>query len=64
VGYDAVFQWNGKVDQYIVAVCIDSVEALTKLGVEPSLETVPLIFIRVCMITRVLAQVIKGLSIL
>jgi hypothetical protein len=34
VGYDAVFLWYGKVDQFIVAINTNNVEALTELGVE------------------------------
>jgi hypothetical protein len=64
VGYDAVFLWYAKVDQFIVAVSTNSVEALTELGVESLSETVPLLLIWICMITCILAQVVEGLDIL
>jgi hypothetical protein len=50
--------------QFIVAIGTTSVEALMEPGAEPSLESVPLLFIKVCMITRILAQVIESLVIL
>jgi hypothetical protein len=43
---------------------MNSVEALTKLGVESPAETITLLFVRICMITRILAQVVEGLGIL
>jgi hypothetical protein len=64
VSYNIVFLWYGKVDQFIEVVCTNSVEALTKLGVESSAETVSLLLIWICMITCILEQVVEGLGIL
>jgi hypothetical protein len=63
VSYNAVFLWYGQVDQLIETVNPNSVETLTQLAVETSVETVPLL-IRICVITRILARVIEGLGIL
>jgi hypothetical protein len=48
----------------IIVVGPDGVETVTELSAEPPPEPVPLLLVRVCMIPSILAQVIKGLSIL
>jgi hypothetical protein len=55
VSYNTVFLLYGQVDQLVEAIGPNSVETLTQLGVETSAEAVSLLFIRVSMITRILA---------
>jgi hypothetical protein len=64
VSYNAIFLGDGQVDQLIEAISPDSVETLTQLGVETPAEAVSLLFIRISVITCVLALVAEGLSIL
>jgi hypothetical protein len=59
---DTVLLRNGQVDQLIVAVGLDGVEAVMELSAEPPSEPVPLLLVRVCVISDILAQVIEGLS--
>jgi hypothetical protein len=61
---DTVLLRNGHVDQLIITVGPDGVEAVTELSVEPPSELVPLLLVRVCVISGILEQVIEGLSIL
>jgi hypothetical protein len=55
---------DGHVDQLIVAVGPDGVETVTELNAEPPPEPVSLLLVRIYMISSILAQVIKSLSIL
>jgi hypothetical protein len=64
VTYNTVLLSDGQVDQLIKAISSDSVETLTKLGVETPAEAVSLLFIRVSMISCVLAHVVEGLGLL
>jgi hypothetical protein len=64
VSYNIVLLGDGQVDQLIEAISTDSVEMFPQLGVETPAEAVSLLLIRINMITSILAQVIKGLSVL
>jgi hypothetical protein len=64
VSYNTILLGDGQVDQLIEAICPNSVETLTQLGVETPTEAVSLLLIRISMIPCVLAQVVEGLSIL
>jgi hypothetical protein len=61
---DTIFLGDGHVDQLIIAVGPDGVETVTELSAEPPPEPVSLLLIRICMISSILAHVIKSLSIL
>jgi hypothetical protein len=63
-GCDAILLGDSHVDQLIVAVGSDGVETVTELSADPPPEPVSLLLIRICMISSILAQVIKSLSIL
>jgi hypothetical protein len=52
------------VDQFIVVVGSNSVKALAEFGAESLPEAAPLLLIRVCMVTHILALVVEGLGIL
>jgi hypothetical protein len=45
-------------------VCLNKIQSLFELGVQATTETISLLGIGVCMITRILTQVIEGLCIL
>jgi hypothetical protein len=64
VSYNTVFLWDGQVNHFIEAINPNNVETLTQLGVETPTEAVSLLLIRIIMIPCILAQVVKGLSIL
>jgi hypothetical protein len=64
VSYNTVLLGDGRVDQLIEAINTDSVETFPQLGVETPAEAVPLLLIRISMITCILTQVIEGLSVL
>jgi hypothetical protein len=55
VTYNTILLGDGQVDQVIEAICPDSVETLTQLGVETPAEAVSLLLIGISMITCVLA---------
>jgi hypothetical protein len=64
VSYNTVLLGDGQVDQLIEAISPDSVETFMQLGVETPAEAISLLLIGICMITCVLTQVVKGLSVL
>jgi hypothetical protein len=64
VSYNTVLLGDGQVDQLIEAISTDSVKTFPQLGVETPAEAVSLLFIRISMVTCILAQVIEGLSVL
>src|SRR6185369_10796033 len=61
---DAIFLSNGHVDQLIISIWLNKVQAFLELGVEATTKTVALLGVSIRMIARVLAQVIEGLCIL
>jgi hypothetical protein len=64
VSYNTILLGDGQVDQLIEAISTNSVKTFPQLGVETPTEAVSLLFIRISMITCILAQVIEGLSVL
>ena len=61
---DTIFLSNGHVDQLIISIWLNKVQAFLELGVEATTETVALLGVSIRMIARVLAQMIEGLCIL
>jgi hypothetical protein len=64
VSQSKIFLRDGQFDQLIVAIGPNSIEILTELSAEASLEPVPLLINRICMVARILAQIIEGMYIL
>jgi hypothetical protein len=58
---NAIILSNGLIHQLIKTVGADKVETLLELGVKTTTETVFFLGIAVCMIARILAQVIENL---
>ena len=61
---NAIVLSNGHIHQLIKTVGADKIETLLELGVKTTTETILLLGIAVCMIARILAQVIEDLCIL
>jgi short-subunit dehydrogenase len=55
---------NGHVDQLIESVGLNQIQSFLELGVQAMTEMISLLGISVCMITRILTQVIEDLCIL
>jgi hypothetical protein len=55
VSYNTVLLGDGQVDQLIEVISTDSVETFPQLGVETPAEAVSLLFIRISMVTCILA---------
>jgi hypothetical protein len=55
---------DGHIDQLIEGVGLYQIQSFLKLGVQASTETIMFAGISVCMITRILAQVVEDLCIL
>jgi hypothetical protein len=64
MSYNTVLLGDGQVDQLIEAIGSDSVEMFPQLSVETPAEAVSLLLVGISMITCILAQVVKGLSVL
>jgi len=64
MGSDAVLLSNCQVDQLIVGVGLNKVQAFLELGIEAMTKTVTLLGVSICMMARVLAQMIEVLCIL
>ena len=61
---DTIFLSNGRVDQLIINIWLNKVQAFLELGVEATTKTIALVGVSICMMARVLAQMIEGLCIL
>jgi hypothetical protein len=55
---------NGHIDQFIEVISPYQIQLLLKLGIQASTEAISFADVSVCMITRVLAQVMENLCIL
>ena len=55
---------NGQVDQLIVSVGLNKVQAFFELGSEATMKTITFLGISISMMARILAQVIEDLCIL
>src|SRR6185437_12935472 len=64
MGSNTVLLCNGQVDQLIVGVGLNKVQAFLELGVEATTKTIALLGISIRMMARILAQMIEGLCIL
>jgi hypothetical protein len=64
VGWDAVFLSDGHIDQFIEVISPYQIQSFFKFGVQASMKMISFAGISVCMITRVLAQVVQDLCIL
>ena len=62
--HDTIFLSNGHIDQLIISIRLNKVQAFLELGVEVMMKTVVLLGVSIRMMARVLAQVIEGLCIL
>ena len=61
---DRIFLSNGHIDQLIISIWLNQVQAFLDLGVEATTKTVALLGVSIRMMARVLAQMIEGLCIL
>ena len=61
---NAIILSNGLIHQLIKIVGADKVEMLLELGVKTTTEMILLLGIAVCMIARILAQMIEDLCVL
>ena len=61
---DTIFLSNGHIDQLIISIWLNEVQAFFELGVKATTKTVMLLGVSICMMARVLAQMIEGLCIL
>ena len=61
---DTIFLSNGHVDQLIISIWLNKVQAFLELGVEATTKTVVLLGVSIRMMACVLAQVIEDLCIL
>ena len=60
---NTIFLSNGHVDQLIISIWLNKVQAFLELGVEVTTKTVALLGVSIRMMVRVLAQMIKSLCI-
>ena len=61
---NAVILGNGHINQLIKTIGADKVETFPELGIKTTTKVILLLGIRVCMMTGILAQMIKDLCIL
>jgi len=64
MGSNTVFLSNGQVDQLIVSVGLNKVQAFLELGIKSTTKMIALLGVCICMMARILAQIIEGLCIL
>ena len=64
MGSNTVFLSNGQVDQLIVSVGLNKVQAFLELSSEATTKPITFLGISISMMARILAQVIEGLCIL
>jgi hypothetical protein len=62
--HDAIFLRDGQVNQLIISVYLDRVQAVLVLGTKASAEVITLLSISVSVIARIVTKIIKGLGIL
>ena len=60
---DTIFLSNVHIDQLIISIWLNKVQAFLELGVEATMKTVALLGVSIRMMARVLAQMIEGLCI-
>jgi hypothetical protein len=64
VSHDAIFLSDGQVNQLIISVYLDRVQAVHEMGTKAFVEAITLLSIGVSVIARVLTKVIERLGIL
>jgi hypothetical protein len=64
MSHDAIFLGDSQVQQLIISIRLDEVQAILELGIKTSAKAITLLSISVSMIIRVLTQVVESLSIL
>jgi hypothetical protein len=64
VSHDAIFLSDGQVNQIIISVYLDGVQAVLELGTKASAEAIMLLSIGVSVIACILTKVIESLGIL
>jgi hypothetical protein len=64
VSHDAIFRSDGQVNQLIISVYLDGVQAVLELGTKSSAEAITLLSIGVSVIARIPIKVIESLGIL
>jgi hypothetical protein len=64
MGCNAIFLSNGDVDQLVESVFLNKIQLFFELGVQATTETISLLGIGVCMITRIATHVIESLCVL
>jgi hypothetical protein len=64
MSHDTILLSDSQVNQLIISVHFDWVQAVLELGTKASAETIPLLSISVSMIIRILTQVIESLRVL
>ena len=64
MGSNTVLLSNGQVDQLIVGVGLNKVQAFLELGSKATTKTITFLGIRISMMASILAQVIESLCIL
>ena len=57
---DTVFLSNGHIDQFIISIWLNKVQAFLELGVEATTKTIALLGVSIRMMARILAQVIES----
>src|SRR6185312_14556112 len=62
--HDTIFLSNGHIDQLIISIWLNKIQAFLELGIEATMKTVALLGVSIRMMARVLAQMIEGLCIL
>ena len=61
---NTVLSSNGQVDQLIVGIWLNKVQVFLELGIKAMTKTIALLGVCICMMARILAQIIEGLCIL
>jgi hypothetical protein len=64
VSHNAIFLGDGQIDQLIVRVHPDKIQALLEFGVKASTKAVTLLGVGVHMVSSVQAQAVEGLGVL
>ena len=61
---DTVLLSNCHINQLIISIGLNQVQAFLELGIKATTKTIALLGVSICMMARVLAQMIEGLCIL
>jgi hypothetical protein len=64
MGRDAIFLSNGHIDQLVESVYPHKIQSFSELGAQATTEMISFLGIGVCMVVRILTQVIESLCVL